>query len=180
MYRKILFISINFLNGMPIFTKAAILLFFSAISVLLTLFYKPFVFKEINNLELFSNLAVSVTVFSGALYVQEVINDNFRAFLFFGILFVNIWFSIFWVWSCFELFLDNHFNMLFKHFPRFTKKVVALHEAISTTNFNIIKYASKMFSTTRTIVKEYHENTSVFGASTSFLAVKNFFIYKNH
>jgi hypothetical protein len=180
MYRKILFISINFLNDIEILTKAVLLLFFSAISVLLTLFYKPFVFQEINNLELYSNIAVCATVFSGALYVQNIINDNFRAFIFFGILFVNIWFSIFWVWSCFELFLDNHFNMLFKHFPRFTKKVVALHEAISTTNFNIIKYASKMFSTTRTIVKEYHENTSVFGASTSFLAVKNFFIYKNH
>ena len=167
MYRKILFISINFLNDIEILTKAVLLLFFSAISVLLTLFYKPFVFKEINNLELFSNLAVSVTVFSGALYVQEVINDNFRAFLFFGILFVNIWFSIFWVWSCFELFLLRHFNMLFKHFPRFTKKVVALHEAISTTNFNIIKYVSKILSPTRSFVRECNERTSVFSASTN-------------
>ena len=159
MYRKILFISINFLKNMQVFTKAALILFLSAISTILTLFYKPFVFKELNDIEIYSNLSIMITIFSGALYVQNVINDTLRAFLFFWILLVNITFGIYWVSSCFGLFFYNYFGVFLRHFPKFTKSVVAFSEAFSQTKFefNLLKYASNVLRTTKTLATDYQD-----------------------
>ena len=169
MYRKIIFISINFLKNLPVFSKAALILLLSAISTLLTLFYKPFVYKELNDIELYSNLSIMITIFSGALYVQEVLNDSLRAFLFFWILFVNTSFGIYWVTSCFGLFFYSHFGFIFKHFPNITKNVVAFHEALVQTKFeiNIIKYTSTLLLTTKNIANDYHKRLS--GSEQTFV-----------
>ena len=160
MYRKILFISINFLKGMHIFTKAALLLFFSSISVLLTMFYKPFIMKKLNYLEFFSNLAVCITMYCGALYVQEQIHEALKSFLFFMILFVNIMFGFFWIWSVFELTFHSHYTFFYKHFPRFTKYMVAFEMSLIKIGFewNVIRYSIKLMNSTSVCAKEYNLN----------------------
>ena len=152
---------------MQVFTKAALILFLSAISTILTLFYKPFVFKELNDIEIYSNLSIMITIFSGALYVQDIINDNLKAFLFFGILFVNLTFGIYWVISCFGLFFYNHFSVFYKFFPKFTKNFVAVNEAFDKTKFelNLFKYTSNLLSSTKIIAKEYGDRLSATGTS---------------
>ena len=160
MCRKILFILVNFLKDMQIFTKAALLLFFSFISVLITMLYKPFIMKKLNYLEFFSNLAVCITMYCGALYVQEQINEALKSFLFFMILFVNTIFGFFWVWSVCELTFHSHYIFFYKHFPRFTKYMVAFKMSLIKIGFewNVIRYSFKLMNTTSVFAKECNLN----------------------
>lgn len=168
MYRKILFISVNFIKDTQIFTKAAILISFSAISVVLQHKYKPFVLAELNTLELYSNLAVFATMFGGALYVQTWNNDAARAFLFFVILMVNTWFAAIWVFSCFEHFFFVHFKCLFKFFPKFTRSFIIMNEALNSTHFNVnvFKYGYNLYTKVKTLSLQYNHNS--FESSPSY------------
>ena len=157
MFRKILFISINFFSDMHIFSKAALLLFFSSVSVVLTIFCSPFIANELNFLELYSNLAVSITLFSGALYVQENIDETLKGFLFLMIIFVNIVFGIFWFWSCFCIFFEKHSLFFFKHFPIFYKNMIAFQESVRIIKFewNFLNYSTKLYISTTNLKNEY-------------------------
>lgn len=149
MYRKILFISVNFFRGMEIFTKAAILLLFSATSVILTAFHQPFAMNKLNQLELYSNLAVCISIYAGALYVQDRVNETIKIFLFLFILFVNLIFGLMWLLLAFELFFFNHFKCFFKYFPKLSKSLVVLGKSFSKTKFewNLMKYANNLART---------------------------------
>lgn len=165
MYRKILFISLNFFREMEIFTKAAILLLFSAISVILTAFKQPFAMRKLNQLELYSNLAVCVSIYAGALYIQEKVNDTLKIFLFIFIILVNLLFGLMWVVLTFELFFFNHFQCFFKYFPHFSKSFVAFGESFTKTKFewNLMKYASNLVFTTKNLARdlEYQDGENI-------------------
>lgn len=128
---------------MEMFTKAALLLMFSASSVVLTALHQPFQMKKLNQLELYSNLAVCVSIYAGTLYVQEKVNETIKIILFLFILFVNLIFGFMWLFLAFELFFFNHFKCFFKYFPKISKSLVAFSQILSKKKIGIQFFQSK-------------------------------------
>lgn len=117
MLRKIIFIAINYGSFMEQFTKAALLLFFSSILIVMTLIYQPFLVVELNILELYSNISVYMTIFSGAIYLQDNISDRFKIFLFIWILLFDLVFVTYWFFLCSKLFFFRYVEMFAKFCP---------------------------------------------------------------
>lgn len=136
MYRKILFIGLNFMNFIGIFSKASLLLMFSFFSSLLTIKFQPFITPNLNTLELFSNLSVSITLYAGTLYLQQDwINEPIRAFLFFLILFINLLFNIFWAFSTFQIFFHKYIEIFRRYLPKFTYLTLQLEESLMKSRY---------------------------------------------
>lgn len=128
MYRKILFISLNMMKDLALNTKAIILLFFCLISLLITFFSTPFLTRELNNLEVFSNLSALIIIFSGCLYLNGD-SEFLRTSSYLIIFFVNIAFTLLWASSILKLLLDTYEKILVKRSPRlffFLQQIVLL------------------------------------------------------
>lgn len=137
MYRKILFISINVIKDFPLNTKAILLLFLCLISMLITLTAKPFLTKDLNNLEIFSNLSSLLILYSGCLYLIGNI-DFLKLLSYLTIFFVNIAFTLKWGLSILKLLRDSYENNFTKRFPRlfsFSRQLVLLFKKKITTQF---------------------------------------------
>ena len=117
MYRKVVFISVCFFNQLEIFSKTTLLLFFSSISFILTFQYKPFQDLKTNTLEFYSNLAVIITIYMGALYLSEI-GDSLKFFCFLCIFSINGIFFLVWGLLCFEVFYINNLNYIRKRFKK--------------------------------------------------------------
>ena len=124
MGRKLLFIAINFGNFMEQFTKVALLLFFSSVMTVLTLVYQPFLVNELNFLELYSNISVYITIFSGAIYVQGNISESFQAFLFIWILLSGLVFIAYWLFLCSKLFFFRYSSFFKKIIPSIANRIL--------------------------------------------------------
>ena len=117
MYRKILFISINVIKDLPLNSKAILLLFLCLMSMLITLSARPFLTEDLNNLEVFSNLAALLIIYSGCLYL--IGNSDFlKIFSYLTIFFVNIAFTVLWAISIIKLVLETYEKILIKRSPR--------------------------------------------------------------
>lgn len=136
MYRKILFIGVNFINSIEVFSKASLLLFFSYISGLLTIHFQPFITSNLNSLELFSNLSVTMTLYGGSIYIQQDLTNEFvKVILFFGILFINIFFGLLWTFSTFQIFFHKHVGFFRKYFPKLTKIIIFLEKYLMSSRY---------------------------------------------
>lgn len=135
-----IFIAVNLL---PInsFTKVSLLLFFAAFSYIITYFSHPFVFDELNDIELNSLMSAMITLFSGALYLCDV-GDYIKALSFSAIIFVNSCFSLGWAFHLFNGVFDANFAKLQKIFPYFTHKLFAciLSFQITEQSWNLRMY----------------------------------------
>ena len=117
MYRKILFISINVIKDLPLNTKAILLLFLCLMSMLITLSANPFLTRDLNNLEIFSNLSALLIIYSGCLFL--IGNSDFlKLFSYLTIFFVNIAFTLIWGLYILKLLLDTYEQILIKRSPR--------------------------------------------------------------
>ncbi len=113
MYRKILILSINLLT-LSLMTKAILLIVFSALFTLLTFFARPFLLKQMNLLEFYSNLSAFLTIYSGSLYISEI-GDLLKAIAFLCIILINVLFGLFWIFSFFEIVFYVHSNFFAKY-----------------------------------------------------------------
>jgi hypothetical protein len=134
MYRKIIFISINLFTDMPMISKAVILLFFSFLSLVITFNSKPFLLKEMNYLEFYSNISASFTIFSGSLYITDI-NDYIKACCFAAIVLVNFMFAIIWLISLISITFQTHYKKFEKYFPSLAIKFNALKNSMSYTKY---------------------------------------------
>lgn len=134
MYRKIIFISINLFTEKSMFSKAVVLLFFSFLSLLLTFRSKPFLLREMNYLELYSNISASLTIFSGALFLTDI-NDYLKAFSFTIIILVNGIFALTWLTSMTRLVFHVHHQKLERICPCFLVRMHALRASLVHTKF---------------------------------------------
>lgn len=147
MYRKILFLSVGVVEKITILSKSTILLAFSFISCLFTIICKPFILREFNSLEIFSNLSTLITIYSGSLYILDI-TDFFKVLTFFIIVLVNTIFALRWLWSMFEIVFNIHFDFFEKYCPEFSKKYLMLNQNLKNQKFdwNLFKYASKIYN----------------------------------
>lgn len=134
MYRKIMFISINLFTDMSIFSKAVILLFFSFLSLMVTFNSKPFLLREMNYLEFYSNISASLTIFSGALFITDI-NDYLKALCFSVIIFVNGVFALIWLTSMISLVFHVHHRNLERICPCLVIRVHALRASLGHTKY---------------------------------------------
>lgn len=118
MYRKILFISLNLFQDVSINTKAIILLFFSLFSLLITFSSSPFLTRELNYLEVFSNISALLIIFSGCIYLNgdSILMKSTSYLMIFAINFI---FSLFWIISILNIFLEAYESVLKERFPKF-------------------------------------------------------------
>lgn len=112
MYRKIIILSLNLLS-VSLLSKTIFLIIVSAVFTLLTFFARPFLLKQMNFLEFYSNLSALITIYSGALYISDV-SDSFKAITFICILIVNILFGVLWIKSFLQIVFHIHFNFFLK------------------------------------------------------------------
>lgn len=124
MYKKvtILFVSMFQLN---IDLKAAILLFVSFLSLILSKISFPFVSQKLNNIELVSNIAAFVILFSGSLYIHSV-GVLWQAVIFINILIFNTSFLMLSSFSLIKIFLDNNLSRLQKICPYFYLRYICV------------------------------------------------------
>jgi Na+/melibiose symporter-like transporter len=143
MYRKILFIAVNLIGGLGLQTKAVILLFLCLFSMLITFFATPFLTKELNYLEVFSNISALILLYSGCLYLNQD-NDIFKSILYITIFFVNIAFTLFWASSILNLILDTYENALLKKFPSIYLMLRKMIGFIKRSSMNIKEYSEDL------------------------------------
>lgn len=162
MYRKIIFISINLFDDIPLFTKATIILFFSTVSVLLVYTYQPFILKKMNILEFYSNLSALLIIYSGILFLEDI-GSWIKAFLFATIILVNIFFSFYWLESMLNIILDVHFKFFIRVCPNTMAWFASLLEAINYTKFicNLISYIKAIRKTQLLLYLEYSNNLKI-------------------
>lgn len=134
MYRKILFISINLFQEMELFSKTTILIFFSFCSFLITFYARPFLLKEMNLLEFYSNLSACLTLFSGAVYITNT-NEFIKGLSFVNVIIVNTFFGYIWIISTIKIIFHVHFQKLENHFPKLAIFILAMTESFEKVNF---------------------------------------------
>lgn len=118
MYRKIIFI-IFLTVQIPVNIKVLILLSLSFISLSLIITYKPFILQDLNILELKSNFSALTVLFVGNLFICDI-SDYFKAICFVGIVIINTWFFLNFLFDIIFLFFQINFEKFKKISPRFT------------------------------------------------------------
>lgn len=169
MYRKIIFIAINLLT-LTSFAKVALLLIFAALNFIMTFFCRPFMVKELNQIEEYSLLSAMITLFSGAFYVCDV-TDYLKAISFIAIILVNFAFCFSWLLSLINMAFQAHMGKLQEHFPGCTYSIVAFLITLDKTqkSINLCKYfkeVKKNYGNIRTIIINTYE-TSIDDSYTS-------------
>ena len=131
MYRKIIFICFSIFQAQVII-KAMFLLSLSFISLFLIIIYKPFVIKELNQLEYKSDLSALITLYAGNLYLCNI-SETSQALCFFLIVLINTWFFTNFVYNLLYLFLQIHFDKFYKLFPKITTVITNAVVYLETT-----------------------------------------------
>jgi hypothetical protein len=97
LYRK-LFILFNlvFLSSVSVHIQAAVALLTMIISYNLQYRYKPFMTKDLNEVEELSIIASTVTIYCGLYYLSDVLNYEGKVFFFIIIVSANFYFLFTW------------------------------------------------------------------------------------
>ena len=130
---------------MGILNKTMILILFTFCSFGLTYFAKPFFSKEMNILELSSNLSALLTLISGALYILNT-NEFLKMIFFIFMVIINSTFGYIWLDSLIFILVKNHLELIEKYFPKVGIKILALKKTREKTQcfFNLFKYFKLM------------------------------------
>ena len=139
MYRKMIFIFFSIFTAIDYQQRTSFLLFFSSLSLLITLKYKPFTLIEMNILEVESNITALITIFSGSLYVLDV-GDAFKAIIFALIMLANTNFAFRWVFSVCDFTFKLYENKINKFCPFILRPYHALR------NFFEMNYIKQTFN----------------------------------
>lgn len=118
MYRKVIFLLLN-LSQLNINIKTSILLFVSYFSVYTTKICSPFFSKELNKLELTSNVTACIILYSGTLYSEDI-GAPLQALIFIVIMIANTIFFILALFSLVRIVVITNITKIKLYFPRFT------------------------------------------------------------
>ena len=124
MYRKVAFLFVNIFQ-FDINLKTALLLLFSCYSVYAMKKCLPFVSKELNALELASNITASIILYSGTLYVNDI-GVYWQAFLFINIMISNSLFFILCLLSLIKVFFNANLIKIQYYCPRLMANFISL------------------------------------------------------
>ena len=124
MYRKVAFLFVNIFQ-FDINLKTALLLLFSCYSVYAMKKCLPFVSKELNSLELASNITASIILYSGTLYVNDI-GVYWQAFLFINIMISNSLFFILCLLSLIKVFFNANLIKIQYYCPRLMANFISL------------------------------------------------------
>lgn len=116
MYRKIIFIFFTILPSLSNEKKTVILLFISAFSFYQTFRCRPFSLRELNILDLNSNLTALMTIFAGSLYILDI-NEQFKALIFVLLIIINTKFAITWFEATLEIIIYSYQHQISKICP---------------------------------------------------------------
>ena len=116
MYRKIIFIFFSILTTLKNEKKTVFLLFLCGFSLFFTKVIGPFKKRELNILEVQSNLTATVTIFAGSLYILDI-SDYSKAMVFVLIVLINSIFVMKWLLSVFNILMDSYANKIGKICP---------------------------------------------------------------
>lgn len=136
-------------------SKAISLLFVSFISFIFTEYSRPFLLKEMNILELYSNISASIVLFSGVLYLIGV-NEYYGVFCFIIILITNLTFLLLWFESLMEIIIKIYFENLMRLCPKYLMKLLVLLKAFKFANssWNLLEYFSNLVKTYKEIIQK--------------------------
>lgn len=141
MYRKIIFITVTVMQDADINTRATLLLFFAAFFYISTKMYNPFVLRELNVLEGFSNVAALTNLFFGCLYVLSI-DEPFKFLFYCFILMINIYFMLRWFFAVFRLVLNTHREFIDKYLPNFVDRFYEIQDKIFNMSLKSLKMSS--------------------------------------
>jgi len=121
MYLKIFFIGVNLIPIIPFF-KISILFFSSTLFFILNERFRPFIYKELNVLELYSLLSVSLTIFTGAFFVSNI-DGYFEDLCFAFIILLNTVFCSKCLLAVLRIILPICKAKIIINFPKLTSKM---------------------------------------------------------
>ena len=138
MYRKIVFIFFSMIPNISNEQKSSVLLLFAVLSFCSTVKYRPFILRELNMLEMQSNLTALITIFAGLIYVLEG-GDFLQICIFLLIFIINTIFAVKWFLSVGDLFLYSYETKIFRMCPCFIKNIYIFRKTIAdtTTSLNL-------------------------------------------
>lgn len=156
MYRKMIFVLFAVLTGFPNPPKTIILLFVASVSLVSTMYFRPFALRELNILESYSNYTILVTIFAGCLYTSNI-NEEMKIGIFLFIILFNTFFSIKWLLSVIEIFVYTYEKKISRFCPFFLKYFLILKKTSeeAKSNYNPIKYWYIFVVNYRKNLKEY-------------------------
>ena len=129
MYRKVLIVFVSIIFDLGVMVRASFLLLISGISLHFTSNKKPFSVTDLNELELKSNLAALITIYSGMMYMN-IDHELSKALFFLILMFTNMGFVFFWVKSLVVIFLSVKAQKLYDTCPGFFNQFIAISEGI--------------------------------------------------
>ena len=140
MYRKIIYISINLFEDMNSLVKVSILILISFASLLLTSKIKPYIGKEMNDLEFYSNFSSSLILLSGALNIVKA-NDYINILVFITVVLVNIYFGLIWTRSIF----NANFYLIKTYFPKISSIILRFKKTCDAWKMKLINLRKTLF-----------------------------------
>lgn len=148
MYRKVAFLFVNIFQ-FNINIKTALLLLFSFYSVYAMKIYSPFVSKDLNALELTSNVTACIILYSGTLYANDI-GVYWQAFFFINIMISNSLFLILCLFSLIKVFFNTNIIKIQYYFPQLTASYMSI--------LKTIKAVRKMKMSLADVIKLYRTN----------------------
>lgn len=156
MLRKIIFIFFTVLSSMQNKQKTVILLLLQSISLVYTIYSKPFALTSLNNLDVSSNFTFLMTIFAGSLYVLEL-GEETKIFLFFFIIIFNLKFMLKWLLTVFDILVFVYEKNFFRICPWFLNFYAIMKKSFHETKFsyNLMKYLPNLLKNMCDNMKTY-------------------------
>jgi len=135
MYRKMIFIFFSVISSLPNENKCVILLMISSFSLYATLQARPCVLRELNILEVESNIAALITIFAGSLYILDVA-DELKILVFFFIIIINTIFAVRWLLAVSDIVFLSYEKTILRCCPCLANNFAIFKKTIAETRFN--------------------------------------------
>ena len=91
--------------------------------------------RELNILEVYSNISALVTIFAGSLYISDVGNEG-KMFAFLLIILVNTIFTVKWLFEIFDILFFTYEKTISKCFPCVIDYFTYFKKTLDDTRFD--------------------------------------------
>lgn len=161
MYRKIIFLSLNLFENMGVFNKLYLYLLLTCFNSLFTFVSRPFVLRESNIIEYYSNVSLTLIIFSDLVYILTI-NEVIKTFFLIMTISINIIFQMNWMFRAVEVLCYAHVNTLRRYFPYFLKRIFAIINTLKTLDLNLNIESLKKFIASYNMLKKSDEVYLIF------------------